>query len=560
LTTEKNDITAEMLRAQEAALHDLGNALREVAPSVDVCDAVMKRVRRLEAENDFLAQALLEVGSDLRISAPTLDIAGDVMVSIAEQQLAASTAKLEEELVETGEEIRALAPRVDVVEEVMDEVASGRLDNVTSFAAARRAKVVRRNASPFSWRFVAATAACVLAVLGFVVMQMAQPPALRGRDIAQRVQTVSSEQKPQQSMRYQEGEPLGFKPASSDQRISILSSTQRPAAAAPVKEGDAQKKDVQLAVNVEDVIAAKREALADNLDALAQLARWGALDPDEVRRLLAEGVISLKELAGISRFLPEEEARALLKDAVTKEPNDPLLRYALAKNLMNDPEQYDEALRQLSLFHDLTPDNSLSYYMDAQIRLSQGDYAGALQAIEYASAFQSGSAYALENAQFHSAALQAAGFPADVAQMLAAFNAGTDEYGFITQLGSNLLGYGAYYESIGDYDTALAIYKGVNQLGLQINQGADFSNEMLAGLDTQQGAIEAMDALADMMDIPGGAYTVEIAYTVLMQGMDFFLEYTDVFENMIGNAEAANMLQIIQRIMQVGDLQYSSKP
>ena len=83
---------------------------------------------------------------------------------------------------------------------------------------------------------------------------------------------------------------------------------------------------------------------------------------------------------------------------------------------------------------------------------------------------------------------------------------------------------------------------------------------MLAGLDTQQGAIEAMDALADMMDIPGGAYTVEIAYTVLMQGMDFFLEYTDVFENMIGNAEAANMLQIIQRIMQVGDLQYSSKP
>jgi len=183
-----------------------------------------------------------------------------------------------------------------------------------------------------------------------------------------------------------------------------------------------------------------------------------------------------------------------------------------------------------------------------------------LQSIEYASAFQTGSAYALENAQYHSAALEAAGFPSDVAQMLAAFNAGSDEYGFVTQLGNDLLSYGAYYESIGDYDTAMAIYKGVNQLGLQINQGADFSNEMLAGLDTQSGAIEAIDALAELMNIPGGAYTVEIAYTVFMQGMDFFLENTSVFENMIGDAEAENILHSVQQIMQVGDIRYMNKP
>ena len=106
----------------------------------------------------------------------------------------------------------------------------------------------------------------------------------------------------------------------------------------------------------------------------------------------------------------------------------------------------------------------------------------------------------------------------------------------------------------------MAIYKGVNQLGLQVNQGADFSNEMLAGLDSQRAAVEAIDALAKLMNIPGGAYTVEVAYTVLMQGMDFFLEYTSVFENLIGNAEAQNILQAVQQIMQVGDIRYLNKP
>lgn len=552
-----------MLLAQEDALRDLGNALREVTPSVDIRDAVLERVQALEMESDSFAQALIEVGNELRDVTPHLDISGTVMKRIAAQWQTASTTELENELVETGKEIRALAPRVHLAKELMDEVASERLNNVTAISAARRTKAMHRNASPFSWRFVAAVAACVLAVLGFVALQMAQPSTLRGQHVASHnsfgADTTQSQQKSGGSTaRLREGEAIGFNPVSTQERIPLFVP---PVSNPPARENDPkQQNELRLAVDVDAVIAAQREALSGKSDALARLARWGALDPDEVRRLLAEGVISLKELAGLSRFLPENEARALLKDALTKEPNDPMLRYALAKNLMNDPEQYDEALRQLSLLRDLSPDNSLSYYMDARIRLAQGDYVGALQSMEYASAFQSGSAYALENAQYHSTALQAAGVPANVAQMLAAFNAGSDEYGFVTQLGSDLLDYGAYYESIGDYETAMAIYKSVNQMGVQVNQGADYSNEMLAGLDTQRGAIEAMDALADMMDIPGGAYTVEIAYTVFMQSMDFFIEYTDVFESMIGDAEAENLLQTVQQIMQVGDLRYSNKP
>jgi tetratricopeptide (TPR) repeat protein len=550
----------EALLVQEAMLYDLGRALREVAPAVDMCDAVMEQVQRIQQEEDPLVVQLRHVGDDLRAAAPTLDIAGDVMQAIAAQRQASMTT-LKEELIATGEEIRALAPRVEIVEEVMEEVASGRLDNVTSFEAAKRAQTTHRRQSGPSWAFIAAAAACVIAVLGFVVIQMAQPHLLQGSHVAQREQTgseqISRENDAPKTVRTREGEPREFKQVSTEEKITLLS----PATDPPAKENPRDEQgDLRLAVDVDTIIAARRDALAGKSDAVSRLARWGALDPDQVRRFLAEGILSPKDLAGLSRFLPEAEARALLQEAVAKLPDDPMLHFALAKNLMSDPEQYDAALNELARFRELTPDNSLSYYMDAQIRLAQGDYTGALQSIDYASSFQTGSAYALENAQYHSAALRAAGFPDDVAQMLAAFNAGSAEYGFVTQLGSDLLSYGAYYESIGDYDTAMAIYKGVNQLGLQVNQGADFSNEMLAGLDTQRGAIEAIDALAELMDIPGGAYTVEIAYTVFMQGMDFFLEYTSVFENMIGDAEAENILRTVQQIMQVGDLHYMNKP
>ncbi len=592
MTTERHDITAEMLLAykeealspemmqkireglesspelqasyetllvQEEILYDLGSALREVAPAVDMYDDVMEQVQRIKQEEDPLAVQLRHVGDDLRAAAPTLDIASDVMQAIAAQR-EASTKTLKEDLIATGEEIRALAPRVEIVEDVMEEIASGRLDNVSSFEAAKRAQTTHRRQAGPSWAFIAAAAACVLMVLGFVVLQMAQPHSLQGTYVARQEQTgseISQRKETPKTVRTREGEPLEFEQVSTEEEITLLSPTADP----PAKENPRDEQgDLRLAVDVDTIIAARRDALAGKSDAVARLARWGALDPDQVRRFLAEGILSPKELAGLSRFLPEAEARALLQEALAQLPDDPMLHFALAKNLMNDPEQYDAALNELARFRELTPDNSLSYYMDAQIRLAQGDYMGALQSIDYASSFQTGSAYALENAQYHSAALRAAGFPEDMAQMLAAFNAGSDEYGFVTQLGSDLLSYGAYYESIGDYDTAMAIYKGVNQLGLQVNQGADFSNEMLAGLDTQRGAIEAIDALAELMDIPGGAYTVEIAYTVFMQGMDFFLEYTNVFENMIGQAEAENILRTVQQIMQVGDLHYMNKP
>ncbi|MCK5863211.1 MAG: hypothetical protein KAH38_12050, partial [Candidatus Hydrogenedentes bacterium] len=457
----------QALLAQEDSLYDLGVTLRDVMPSLDIQNEVMGRLQHLAVEAEPFAQVLLDMGRELRAAVPALDIADDVMKSIVGLRQEVSATQLEEELIETGKEIQRLVPRIDIAEDVVNEVTVGQPANVTSFPAAKHTRLIRRRSS-VSWSFFAAAAACVLAILAFIVMQMVQPLALRGLDVAEQDPSVTGERRSDPSTPYHEGESLLFTPVSTDQRIPLsVGSVTEP----PVKEDEPQE-DLRSAVDIKNVIAARREALEGKGDSLARLAHWGALDLDEVRRLLAEKAISLKELAGISRFLPEEEARLLLENAVAQHPNDPLLRYALAKNLMNDTARYDDASRQLASFQELAPDNSLSYYMDAQLRLAEGDYAGALQIMEYASAFQSGSAYALESAQHHSAVLQAAGVSGDVAQMLSAFDAGANEYGVVTQLGEELLGYGAYYESIGDYDTALAIYKGVNQLGLQINQGS----------------------------------------------------------------------------------------
>ena len=551
----------EELLSQESALRGLGAVLRDAAPTVDIEDAVMARVSPARSETRALKASLRELGVALYADAPRVDIVGDVMATYPARSEEAALAALEGDMIAVGDGLRTLAPRVDIVEPVMRDVASGRLDKDTSLAAARK-RATRRRESLFSWRFVAAAAACVLAVLSVFVMRLSQPPVPNELHLAGR--TPATTERTHQHPDHEppsllEGEPLATSPSNAGERLSLLTSATRPVSGTEPEES-AEFARPSRAFTAQDIIAAKRDAIGGESEALALLARWGALDPDEVRRLLEEGLLSPAELAGLSRFLPDAEAYALLKEALEQSPDNPALHYALARNLMLDPNRYEEALQQLALFKEIASDNSLPYYMDARIRLAQGDYAGALEALEYAGAFQAGSAFALDNARQHSLALQAAGMSFDEAQLLAAFNAGAEEYNATTQLGYELLSYGAYFESVGDAETALAIYKSVHQMGLQLNQGAAFSNEMLAGLDVQMAAIEAMNGLAQVMDIPGGAYTLEIAYVAFVEGLDFFLEHTEVFDNMIAVSDMSTIFNAVRYMMHQGDLDYQKGP
>ncbi len=550
----------ETLLEQDALLYDLGAALHDATPSVDVSDAVMTRLRESHSENDAVETALYALGDALRETAPDVEMTAEVMAQLPATPNALSS--VEKDLVETGEALRLLAPRTDVVAPVMSKVAERDVGGEQRFDAYARRKAARREDVLFSWRFVAAAAACVLAILGVLVIQLSQPPAPQHMHTAHRPQHQEPQQPAQPSAppaALHEGEPLQFLPGPSDDRISLLTAATRPETT-PEFDPTRHREDPEDGITAEDIIAARREALGGQSDALALLARWGALDPDEVRRLLDAGQLSPFELAGLSRFLPDDEARALLEQALQQSPDNASLRFALARNLMLDPASYDEALQQLAMLKRLAPDNSMPYYLDAQIRFAQGDYDGALEALSRAAVFQSGNAFALDYAQQHHAALHAAGMSEDAAQLLAAFNAGAEEYNAAMELSYDLLSYGAYFESMGDYESALAVYKNIHYLGLQLTQGATVSNELLAGLDVQMTAIQALDTLAAIIDLPGSAQTIEMAYAVFMEGLDFFLEYTNVFEYLLSGTNTQHILNIARYMMQHGDLAFPYGP
>ena len=65
----------------------------------------------------------------------------------------------------------------------------------------------------------------------------------------------------------------------------------------------------------------------------------------------------------------------------------------------------------------------------------------------------------------------------------------------------------------------LSVYKSVGEMGRQVSQGAAYTNEYLAGLDTQMDAVEAMNALASLVQVPG-KQTIQEVYDLFLQGLD----------------------------------------
>ena len=549
----------ERLQAEERDLFALGRDLRTVAPSICVVDSVLRVLEDEDAIPDDVEKELFGTGGLLNARMPRVDLVAAVMDRLPGEEDVEASTPLEQELISVGNVLRARAPRVSLVPPVLEAVERESTGNVVSLTEHARQSAARRRAATLSWRLIAGAAAGVVLGLAFLLTQMMQPVRTGQLDISKRISTqqpVETRDTPDRSgMPEQEQEPAALTQTPVD-GLDLLSALTRPASpgdAEPEEDGESL---VQAGFTIEDILLAKQRALAGQADALAMLARWGALDPDEVRRLLAEGLLTPMQLAGLSRFLPDAEAAELLRQAIEQNPDDPALRLALAKQLLDDSSGYAEASEHLAALRQLAPDNALVHYMDAQLRFAMGDYAGALALLEYASGFEAGSAFAVANAQYHSAALQAAGMPADLADTLASFYAGTDEYGAVSQLRNELLGYGAYFESLGDFDTAMAIYKSVGLLGQQLTGGAGYTNEYLAGLDTQMAAIEAMSALAELMHVPGGLQTIQNTYEIFVESLNIFLNYTSLLDSMLHIGDISAFLNVVNGILQTGDIRY----
>lgn len=549
----------EALQAEQQALFDLGRELRAAVPSIHAVDSVMEALNDTVIAASPLENELVQLGEALKAAQPAIDLAGDIAALLPGVESDGNAASFEQELAAVGELLRVQAPRVNLVSKVMAEVRKVSPAQPASLSEyAMRKSAARRNAT-LSWRLIAGVAAGLILGIGLFLIVITQPARVRPMEVARSAQPRSplpAEERPENpAPSLREGESFSFTGTGSGE-LEQLSAMARPASREGIVPAYEEDAPAESGFTVLDILRAKQKALAGQADALTMLARWGALDPDEVRRLFAGGHLTAAQIAGMSRFLPDGEAADLLRAAIKQTPDDPALRFALASQLMGDPAGYEEALQHLAALREVSPDNALVHYMDAQLRFAMGDYPGALAGLESAAALETGNAYGLANAQYHSAALQAAGLAVELADTVAAFYAGTDEYGAISQMKTDLLGYGQYFESVGDYDAAMAVYKSIGLLGQQVMEGATYSNEYLAGLDTQATAIEAMSALANVMDIPGGLQAIQSTYDVFVESLNIFLKYTHLLDNVTNIEDINTVLTAVNDILQTGDIRY----
>jgi hypothetical protein len=305
---------------------------------------------------------------------------------------------------------------------------------------------------------------------------------------------------------------------------------------------------------MDKVLAAKREALGQKVGAAEKLAGWGNLTADEARRLLEEGGLSTTAMLGAIQALPTEEAANYLRAAVEKAPDNPYLRYLLARNLMSNPATRDEAGAQITALKDLGGNNALPYYMDASAKLSGGDINGALLAMNLGAGLESASPYGLEAAQNRSAALEAGGMNPNVAHFVAAGNAGQAEYNDLMGMGAELMAYAQQYETVKDYETANSIYSAVQTLGTQVQQGAKLTNERLAGYDLEMSALDAVARIADVLKTPDGMQFIRTSYDALAGNLNSFVDYLSDLGQLFDTVPATQAGSLGQQILTQGDL------
>ena len=479
-----------------------------------------------------------------------------VRAALQENDLVTSS-PLESDLVSLGEILRTRVPEVNFVPHVTGALDRLDLSGKGFSTASGQTKSARSRRSSLTWPLIG-LAAGLLLCLGFLVLSM-MPVDTGGVKVAQhetaRIPVTPDKRREVSSAPTVEEKTVSPEKPPSDKE-SLLSLLARPAPSMeplPSRDGKAASRT---AFTVEEVLAAKRKSLESGAGAAAILAKWGTLDPDDVRRLLEAESLTTAQLAGMSRFLTAGEAVELLKEAVERNPEDAGVRFVLAMQLMDDPAASEETLEHLAVLKEQEPANALLYYMDAKLRFSLGDYANGLSLLESAAHLQAGNAHGVTNAQYHNAALETGGIPADLAGTVAAFYAGTDEYAAVSQLKTDLLAHGAVLEAEGNYEDALSVYKSVGEMGRQVSRGAAYTNEYLAGLDTQMDAVEAMNALAELVEIPGCLQTIQEAYDIFVQGLDLFLEYSSLLADVTRIEDHEAIRDAVGGILQTGDIAY----
>ncbi|MBX7257280.1 MAG: hypothetical protein K1Y02_13030 [Candidatus Hydrogenedentes bacterium] len=400
-----------------------------------------------------------------------------------------------------GRAFDAKAPQIDLADAVLAEV----------FKIERQPKVVavpkpgaqpktqkpwwKRAATPFDWGMVAAFAAIALTVGYFLFADQFFGGGNSSNSIAKNGSQTQNATTGPKSGGIAEDSRRKLEQAQEMRKLasSSLSKHASPSKSEGVFESTSPP-PTDGRPTITDIVSARRDAAGGGAG-LAKLVEWATLKREEAQRVIDSPDASPLATVAAADSLSQADEEQVLLTAVGMLPEDPYARFELAKSLSEDPQKTTEAMAQLQAMPDLDQDNALPYYLKAKLLLEQGDAAGALEALAVAQSKRTVSAYTRESAQANVQALIAAGVPEDQAKLLSAVTAGSDQYSYLTDLGKTLIDYGRNYMASQDYETAQELFDAARTLGSQVQDGASFSQEQLAGLDIQSQAIDALQEL-----------------------------------------------------------------
>lgn len=260
-----------------------------------------------------------------------------------------------------------------------------------------------------------------------------------------------------------------------------------------------------------EMVALRRvsfDPLADPVEqdnALQKLLRFAAIGETSARRIANDADANPRIRAAVAKFLPSDEALSTLYAAMAASPDDPYIRFNLAVHQLEQqeiepsPENDAAAIAAALDFASTAPENATAYMMEAAARLAAGDGAGALEALAQAQTAGSASTYAAESANLRAEAMSLIEGNANEATVAAALTAGLDEYGFIEELGGELLIASEATLANGDAESATAIASAVYGYGQQLEDSALYAFEHLAIIDLEHGVLGLFDSFRDLM-------------------------------------------------------------
>ena len=253
----------------------------------------------------------------------------------------------------------------------------------------------------------------------------------------------------------------------------------------------------------ENILAAMRESfdLSDGRERLDELAR---LSSEDAMELLADRDASPGAIIGASLGVEGPEVSEALYDVVGRQPEDAFARYRLARSYAANPDTQALADDQIDAMQALDPENAMGYYLKAQqfLASSPPNIKAALEALEAARALDTAGLYGDDAARSLAEAHIAAGVAPDVANLLGALTAGRWGYDEASGLAADLMAMAHEYQDAGDLRTAATIFESILAMGQQVDAGASYAQERLAGLDIQRAAMVALEPLYQLLSEP----------------------------------------------------------